>query len=88
VAQQAYLTAFQTKDRHRRVTLSEQGLTRFEMIPPRNVNWSAKGQWVHLAKVGFEKYFLRKMRSGQSEPFYESFLLRRLDIAKLKQPAE
>jgi hypothetical protein len=31
VAQQAYLTAFQTKDRHRRVTLSEQGLTRFEM---------------------------------------------------------
>jgi sulfide:quinone oxidoreductase len=57
-------------------------------IPPRNVNWSAKGQWVHLAKVGFEKYFLRKMRSGQSEPFYESFMLRQLDIAKLKQPAE
>jgi sulfide:quinone oxidoreductase len=57
-------------------------------IPPRNVNWSAKGQWVHLAKVGFEKYFLRKMRTGQSEPFYERFLLRQLDIAKLKQPAE
>ena len=56
-------------------------------IPPRNVNWSAKGQWVHLAKVGFEKYFLRKMRTGQSEPFYESFLLRQLDIAKLKQPS-
>jgi hypothetical protein len=32
VAQQAYLTAFQTKDRHRRVTLSEQGLTCFEMM--------------------------------------------------------
>ena len=54
-------------------------------IPPRNVNWSAKGQWVHLAKVAFEKYFLRKMRTGQSEPFYESFLLRQLDIAKLKE---
>ena len=53
-------------------------------IPPRNVNWSAKGKWVHLAKVAFEKYFLRKMRTGQSEPFYETFVLRRLNIQKLK----
>lgn len=53
-------------------------------IPPRNVNWSAKGAWVHLAKVAFEKYFLRKMRSGKSEPFYESFMLKQLDIQKLK----
>ena len=35
-------------------------------IPPRNVNWSAKGEWVHYAKVAFEKYFLRKMRRGES----------------------
>jgi len=52
-------------------------------IPPRNVNWSARGAWVHLAKVGFEKYFLRKIRAGKSEPFYESFLLRQLNIHKL-----
>ncbi|MDU6748436.1 MAG: FAD/NAD(P)-binding oxidoreductase, partial [Bradyrhizobium sp.] len=39
-------------------------------IPPRNVNWSAKGEWVHYAKVAFEKYFLRKMRRGTPEPFY------------------
>ena len=57
-------------------------------IPPRNVNWSAQGKWVHLAKVAFEKYFLRKMRSGESETFYENFLMRRLNIHKLKQPAE
>ncbi len=56
-------------------------------IPPRNVNWSAKGKWVHLAKIAFEKYFLRKMRNGESEPFYESYLLRRLDIHKIKRPA-
>ncbi len=55
-------------------------------IPPRNVNWSAKGAWVHLAKVAFEKYFLRKMRAGTSEPFYESFMLKQLDIQKLKTP--
>ena len=53
-------------------------------IPPRNVNWAAKGTWVHLAKVGFEKYFLRKIRSGESEPFYERFLLKQLNIEKLK----
>ena len=53
-------------------------------IPPRNVNWSARGTWVHLAKVGFEKYFLRKIRTGKSEPFYEKFLLKQINIEKLK----
>ena len=38
----------------------------------------------HLAKIGFEKYFLRKIRGGQSEPFYEKFLLKQLNIEKLK----
>ena len=33
-------------------------------IPPRNVNWSSQGKWVHTAKVAFEKYFLRKIRRG------------------------
>ena len=55
-------------------------------IPPRNVNWSSKGVWVHLAKIGFEKYFLRKVRAGESEPFYERFLMRQLNIEKLKEP--
>ncbi|MCW1919767.1 FAD-dependent oxidoreductase [Rhodobacter sp. KR11] len=54
-------------------------------IPPRNVNWSASGKWVHLAKVGFEKYFLRKLRQGKSEPFYESLALKVLGIDKLKE---
>jgi sulfide:quinone oxidoreductase len=37
-------------------------------IPPRNVNWFKKGKWVHLAKIAFEKYFMRKMKTGNSEP--------------------
>ncbi len=57
-------------------------------IPPRNVNWSAKGRWVHLAKVAFEKYFLRKVRRGESEPFYERYMMNKLlNIRKLKEPA-
>ena len=54
-------------------------------IPPRNVNWSSKGEWVHYAKVAFEKYFLRKIRRGESEPFYERFVLDKLNIAKIKE---
>ena len=54
-------------------------------IPPRNVNWSSKGQWVHHAKIAYEKYFLRKMRRGESEPFYERFVLNQLNIPKIKE---
>jgi sulfide:quinone oxidoreductase len=53
-------------------------------IPPRNANWAASGKWVHLAKVGFEKYFLRKIRIGKSEPFYERYLMKKLNIHKLE----
>jgi sulfide:quinone oxidoreductase len=53
-------------------------------IPPRNLNWSSQGKWVHLAKVAFEKYFLRKIRLGESEPFYERFILDKLNITKIK----
>ncbi len=53
-------------------------------IPPRNTNWSSEGKWVHLAKIGFEKYFLRKIRKGESEPFYEKLALHALGIKKLQ----
>jgi len=53
-------------------------------IPPRNVNWASKGKWVHYAKIAFEKFFLHKMRRGTAEPFYEKFMLERLNIPKLK----
>jgi sulfide:quinone oxidoreductase len=55
-------------------------------IPPRNLNWSSKGEWVHYAKVAFEKYFLRKIRRGESEPAYERFILERLQLRKIKEP--
>ncbi|TNE44866.1 MAG: NAD(P)/FAD-dependent oxidoreductase [Sphingomonadales bacterium] len=53
-------------------------------IPPRNVNWAASGKWVHLAKIGFEKYFLRKVKKGESEPFYEKLALHVMGIRKLR----
>ena len=52
--------------------------------PPRDVIWSKKGKWVHLAKIAFEKYFIHKMKKGVSEPFYEKMILRALKIRKLE----
>ncbi len=55
--------------------------------PPRNVNWASSGFWVHLAKVAFEKYFLRKVRLGTTEPYYEKAVMKLLAINKVRRPA-
>jgi sulfide:quinone oxidoreductase len=53
-------------------------------IPPRNTTWSAEGKWVHLAKIGFEKYFMRKIKKGISEPYYEKAVLKLIGVVRLK----
>jgi sulfide:quinone oxidoreductase len=53
-------------------------------IPPRNVQWASRGRWVHLAKIAYEKYFIRKVRKGISEPFYEKYSLKMMGIMRLK----
>jgi sulfide:quinone oxidoreductase len=55
--------------------------------PPRNVSWASSGRWVHVAKVAFEKYFLHKVRTGTTEPYYERAVMKLLDIGKIKRPA-
>ncbi len=54
-------------------------------IPPRNVTWFRKGKWVHYAKIAFEKYFLRKMKQGVSEPIFEKWALKLIGVVRLKQ---
>lgn len=54
-------------------------------IPPRNVTWAKVGKWVHVAKVAFEKYFLRKIRTGSVTPVYERYVLKALGIVSLKR---
>jgi sulfide:quinone oxidoreductase len=53
-------------------------------LPPRNVTWAKKGKWVHLAKIAFEKYFLHKVRSGNTDPVYERYVLKLLGIERLQ----
>jgi sulfide:quinone oxidoreductase len=53
-------------------------------LPPRNVTWAKKGKWVHLAKIAFEKYFLHKIKSGNTDPVYERYVLKLLGIERLQ----
>ncbi|MFO8156522.1 MAG: NAD(P)/FAD-dependent oxidoreductase [Pseudomonadota bacterium] len=53
-------------------------------IPPRNVTWFRTGKWVHWAKILFERYFLRKMKKGASEPLFEKWALKMMGLGRLK----
>lgn len=54
-------------------------------LPPRNVNWSTQGKWVHFAKAAFERFFIYKIRRGTAEPFYERWGLQLLGLRKMKK---
>lgn len=53
--------------------------------PPRNKNWTSSGRWVHWAKLAFEWYFIRKVKKGVSEPWYEKRIMKMLKITKLQK---
>ncbi|BBB23349.1 sulfide-quinone reductase [Abyssogena phaseoliformis symbiont OG214] len=54
-------------------------------IPPRNVTWAKKGKIIHLAKIAFEKFFIRNMKTGNSEPAYQKYIFKMLGIERLKK---
>jgi len=54
-------------------------------IPPRNTTWAKKGKWVHLAKLAFEKYFMRKIKTGSTDSLFERYVLGLLKIKRLKE---
>ena len=63
----------------------EEGIA-FVALPqtqPHNLTWSKKGKWVHLAKNAFEKYFMRKIKTGSTDPAYEKYMLKLLGINSL-----
>ena len=41
--------------------------------------------WVHLAKVAYEKYFLRKMRRGEASRSMRKFIMDRLGIRRIHE---
>lgn len=55
-------------------------------IPPRNVTCAGGEKCVHVAKIAFEKYFMRKMKTGNTDHVYEKYVLSALGIQRLLQP--
>jgi sulfide:quinone oxidoreductase len=55
----------------------------FGCLVPAATSTGSPRAWVHLAKIGFEKYFLRK-KKGTSEPIYEKYVMKAIGVEKLK----
>lgn len=53
-------------------------------MPPRNRQWTSHGKWVHVAKAAFERYFIHKMKRGETDPFYERIARKWMGVEKLK----
>ena len=56
-----------------------------QKVNPHNLAWSKKGKWVRLAKNAFEKYSIRKIKSGSSELIYEKYMLKALGINSMNK---
>jgi hypothetical protein len=56
-------------------------------MPPLNINWFSEAKSVQVAKISIERYFIRKMKIGSSEPFCEKSILKMLGIEKLQYAA-
>jgi sulfide:quinone oxidoreductase len=44
-------------------------------MPPRTFEIAMHGKFAKLAKIAFEKYFLYKVESGDTDPYYEKYML-------------
>jgi len=56
----------------------------FNQLLSVSLTWAKKGKWVHYAKIAFEKYFIRNMKAGNSEPIYQKYVMKMLGITRLK----
>lgn len=60
------------------------GFVALPQNPPRNTAWMKKGKVMRAAKIGFEKYFIQKMKRGSAEPAFEKYILKSLGIERIK----
>jgi sulfide:quinone oxidoreductase len=44
-------------------------------LPPRRADYTIYGRVATLAKLAFEKYFLMKIETGDTDPYYEKYML-------------
>jgi NADH dehydrogenase FAD-containing subunit len=49
-------------------------------LPPRRADVTIDGRVATLAKIAFEKYFLYKIETGDTDPYYEKYLLHLIGV--------
>jgi len=49
-------------------------------MPPRRFDYTIHNKAVTLAKATFEKYFLHKIETGDTDPYYEKYLLKLIGV--------
>lgn len=54
-------------------------------IPPRKHDYTITGKIGTLAKIAFEKYFLHKIETGDTDPYYEKYMLALVGIQRTKE---
>jgi sulfide:quinone oxidoreductase len=54
-------------------------------LPPRRTEITIDGKVATLAKIAFEKYFLHKIESGDTDPYYEKYLLRLIGVDRTEK---
>lgn len=54
-------------------------------IPPRRHDWTLTGKIATLAKIAFEKYFLHKIETGDTDPYYEKYMLKLIGVERVKE---
>lgn len=51
-------------------------------MPPRRMDVTITGKIATLAKIAFEKYFLHKVESGDTDPYYEKYMLKLVGVER------
>lgn len=51
-------------------------------IPPRSHDFMIQSPMATLAKIAFEKYFLHKVESGDTDPYYEKYMLKLIGLER------
>ena len=51
-------------------------------MPPRRFDTTIAGKVATVAKIAFEKYFLHKIQSGDTDPYYEKYMLKLIGVER------
>lgn len=52
-------------------------------MPPRKTDVTIHGKIATLSKIAFEKYFLHKIQTGDTDPYYEKYMLHLLGVDRI-----